>query len=194
MKAAILVLTRPGLELARRLVASGLDAETFGPSCVVGRCAPGGGPNVPRLAPTDEPGVTSWSGPLRKALPEILRDRGPIVAVMEAEAARRLIGPSPAGVVAVGLGGTCVVTAPGPDREAEGISRRVAELLQNPASLDAAPQEEARGIPQGPPSGTASRPGGRRRRALPGTANPSGDPSGRDDVEVHPEEVGRDVG
>ena len=92
MRTAILVLSRGGLGLARRLRAAAADpggVAIFGPACVVGDC---GGAGRGTFA-TGEPGVSGWSGPLRRAFPRFWEDFDQIVAIMALGIVVRLAGP-----------------------------------------------------------------------------------------------------
>lgn len=94
MKIAIVVLSRNGLELARRLrAARSEETVILGPSCVVGECAgtvrEGEGP----IFATGGAGDFGWVGPLRKVFPAIWAEYPAIVGVMALGIVVRLAGP-----------------------------------------------------------------------------------------------------
>jgi cobalt-precorrin 5A hydrolase len=93
MKTAILILSRDGLSLARRIREIHPEATVIlGPSCVVGVC---GGPVdlSPLPFPTSEPGLLGWVGPLRRVLPSVWMEYDAIVAVMALGIVVRMVGP-----------------------------------------------------------------------------------------------------
>src|SRR4051794_29756931 len=92
MKTAILVLTKNGLDLARRVREARPEGTVIlGPSCVVGTC--GGSPEGGAVFDTGEPGVFGWFGPLRKVFPAIWDEHEAIIAVMALGIVVRLAGP-----------------------------------------------------------------------------------------------------
>src|SRR4051794_8043850 len=100
MRIAVVVLSRAGLDLARRLRSARPEGTAiFGPSCVVATC--GGPPDdlaprsdaLPGVFDTSEPGVFAWVGPLRKLFPALWQAHDAIVAVMAVGIVVRLAGP-----------------------------------------------------------------------------------------------------
>lgn len=144
MKTAIVVLTRNGLALARRLRDLGLeDPEIFAPSCVLGHCG-GPGPDSERpsiglsdrVFATPEPGIFGWVGPLRAVFPAIWEHSEAIVAVMALGIVVRLAGPLAAdkrrdpGVVVVDDAGRFAISVlGGHGREANELAHRVAAAV-----------------------------------------------------------------
>ncbi|WP_406697546.1 cobalamin biosynthesis protein [Singulisphaera sp. Ch08] len=160
MSTAILVLTRDGFALARRL----RDARPggtviFGPSCVVGGC---GGP-VPSageapsgvsspLFATVEPGVFGWLGPLRLVFPTLWERHEAIVAVMALGIVVRLAGPlaidkrrDPAVVVVDDAGRFAISVLGGHGAGANELACQVAEVLGAQPVITTA--SDARGLP-----------------------------------------------
>ena len=91
MRLAIVVLTRDGLALARKVREASTDeVAIFGPSCIVGRC---GGAGLGAIFAAEEPGVFGWTGPLRRALPGIWSEFDGIIAVMALGIVVRMVGP-----------------------------------------------------------------------------------------------------
>ncbi|SIO45812.1 cobalt-precorrin 5A acetaldehyde-lyase [Singulisphaera sp. GP187] len=161
MSTAILILTREGLALARRLRdACPEGIAIFGPSCVVGAC--GGsvsradeaiaiGDTAPLFA-TAEPGVFGWLGPLRLVFPTIWERHDSIVAVMALGIVVRLAGPlardkrlDPAVVVVDDAGRFAISVLGGHGAGANALTRRVAEVLGAQPVVTTA--SEARGLP-----------------------------------------------
>src|SRR5438552_6431347 len=135
---AILVLSRSGLVLARRLRAAHPEGTAiFGPSCVVGRCGgDGAGEGKTPVFPTDEPGVFGWVGPLRKVFPLFWGEFDAIVAVMALGIVVRLAGPlasdkrrDPAIVVVDDAGRFAVSVLGGHGRDGNDLARVVAATL-----------------------------------------------------------------
>lgn len=97
MSTAILILTRDGLDLARRLRDARPDRTAiYGPSCVVGACAGGNAASdapAPEVFATAEPGVCGWLGPLRRVFPALWERHDEIIAVMALGIVVRLVGP-----------------------------------------------------------------------------------------------------
>ncbi|GAC1447666.1 MAG: hypothetical protein NVSMB9_30090 [Isosphaeraceae bacterium] len=153
MKTAILVLTRSGLDLARRLREAQPDGTViFGPSCVVGPC---GARTVARTSltfTTDEPGLRGWVGPLRKVFPTIWEDFDAIVAVMALGIVTRLAGPlvsdkrrDPAVVVVDDAGHFAISVLGGHEAGANDLARQVAYVLGALPVITTA--SEAQGVP-----------------------------------------------
>jgi cobalt-precorrin 5A hydrolase len=160
MSTAILVLTRDGLALARRLREARPEGTViFGPSCVVGLCggpAPGGAdtPIAPgsEVFATDEPGVFGWVGPLRRVFPSIWQRHDAIVGVMALGIVVRLAGPlatdkrrDPAVVVVDDAGRFAVSVLGGHGAGANELAHWVAEILGAQPVVTTA--SEARGLP-----------------------------------------------
>ncbi|AGA25226.1 cobalt-precorrin 5A hydrolase [Singulisphaera acidiphila] len=161
MSTAILVLTRDGLALARRLRDARPDEGIviFGPSCVVGAC---GGPvpsadeaaigaSSPFFA-TAEPGVFGWLGPLRLVFPTIWQRHDSIVAVMALGIVVRLAGPlaldkrrDPAVVVVDDAGRFAISVLGGHGAGANELAYRVAEVLGAQPVVTTA--SDVRGLP-----------------------------------------------
>jgi cobalt-precorrin 5A hydrolase len=143
MKTAVLVLSRRGLEHARKLRAA-LPAvvSIFGPACVVGRCE---GPTEPPSSDaalaspafeSGELGVYGWRGPLRKFLPFVWQQFDAIVAVMALGIVVRLVAPllrdkrhDPAVVVVDEAGRFAISTLGGHEAGANALARDLARIL-----------------------------------------------------------------
>jgi cobalt-precorrin 5A hydrolase len=138
---AVVVLSRAGLALARRLRAVRPEATVIlGPSCIVGACGgptraaaadSDGTPLPPRAFATDEPGLLGWTGPLRKLFPTLWGQYDAIVAVMTLSMVIRLAGPlagerrrGPA-VVAVDEAGRFAISVLGGDALAQQVAGRL---------------------------------------------------------------------
>lgn len=144
MRTAILVLSRDGLAMARRLRdARPEESWIFGPSCIVGACG-GSGPAGPedkdgavaRTFATGEPGVRGWVGPLRLALPGIWQEHDAIVAIMALGIVVRLVGPlandkrrDPAVVVVDDAGQFAISVLGGHRARANDLADEVARVL-----------------------------------------------------------------
>jgi cobalt-precorrin 5A hydrolase len=136
-RTAIVVLSRAGLALARRLRAAEPEATAiYGPSCIVGVC---GGPVeesksdglLPATFATAEPDLFGWTGPLRKVFPALWARYDAIVAITALGIVVRLAGPlasdkrrDPA-VVAVDDAGRFAISVLGGDN----LAQQVAALL-----------------------------------------------------------------
>jgi cobalt-precorrin 5A hydrolase len=135
MELAILVLTRSGLELARRLRGAHPEATAiFGPACVVGRCDRRN--DLEATFATEEPGVFGWSGPLRTVFPRVWNEYDAIVAIMALGIVVRLAGPlasdkrrDPAIVVVDDAGRFAISVLGGHRSGANDLAHRVAALL-----------------------------------------------------------------
>jgi cobalt-precorrin 5A hydrolase len=160
MTTAIIVLTRAGLHLARRLRDGQAESTTiFGPSCVVGACsAPGLAPEPaasilpPRGFATSEPGVFGWLGPLRLFLPGVWERYESIVAIMSLGIMVRLVGPllrdkrrDPAVVVVDDAGRFAVSVLGGHGQGANSLAKHMAAILDAQPVITTA--SEAHGIP-----------------------------------------------
>lgn len=144
MKTAVLVLSRAGLDLARR-IRSAWPGETaiFGPACVVGSCAGPptddarpGSPILPGAFATGEPGLCGWLGPLRQFLPSVWAEFDAIIAIMALGIVVRLVGPlaldkrrDPATLVIDEAGQFVVSVLGGHAAGANALAERLAELL-----------------------------------------------------------------
>jgi cobalt-precorrin 5A hydrolase len=147
---AALVLSQEGLALARRLRAAAPETTSiFGPSCIVGVCGgPPAGPEVepepgaaihesdPSTFATAEPGVSGWTGPLRRIFPELWGRFDAIVAVMPVAIVVRLAGPlagdkrrEPAIVVVDEAGQFAVSVLGGHASGVDDLAERVAAIL-----------------------------------------------------------------
>jgi len=101
VKTAVVVLSRAGLDLARRLREAHPEATSiFGPSCVVGMCRGAPLRDDDRMLPiltgafeAGEPGVFGWKGPLRVFFPNLWEQFEAIVAIMAVGIVVRLVGP-----------------------------------------------------------------------------------------------------
>jgi cobalt-precorrin 5A hydrolase len=151
MKTAILVLTRNGLTLARRLREAKPEGTVIlGPSCVVGTC--GGPSGAGPIFATSEPAVFGWLGPLRKVFPAIWAENEAIVAVMALGIVVRLIGPlasdkrrDPAVVAVDDAGRYAISVLGGHGAGANELAGFVAEVLGAQAIVTTA--SESRGLP-----------------------------------------------
>ncbi len=151
LKTAILVLSRSGLDIARRLREIRPESTLiFGPSCVVGRC--GAKPAVGLTFPTEEPGVYGWVGPLRKVFPAFWGEFDAVVGVMALGIVVRLAGPlaadkrgDPAVVVVDDAGRFAISVLGGHGAGANDLAREVAMNIGATAVITTA--SEARGLP-----------------------------------------------
>ncbi len=159
MKTAIVILSRNGLALARRLRERAPGETTiFGPSCIVGVC---GGPpparagssdRVPQIFATAEPGVFGWLGPLRLVFPTLWREHEAIVAIMALGIVVRLTGPlasdkrtDPAVVVVDDAGRFAISVLGGHRGGANALAEMVAHTLGAIPVITTA--SEAQGVP-----------------------------------------------
>jgi cobalt-precorrin 5A hydrolase len=117
MRLTVVVLTRAGLDLARRLcdgqweqiaLRQGgpnasfttsveeqrpfLETSILGPRCVVAACSAASADDGDVMS-TAEPGVFAWRGPLRRVFPRIWAESDAVVAVMALGIVVRLAGP-----------------------------------------------------------------------------------------------------
>jgi cobalt-precorrin 5A hydrolase len=151
----LLVLSRDGLELARRVRDGlGVDASIFGPACVVGACGGGGASaGLPAGAfSTGQAGVFGWTGPLRGFLPGLWGRGEPIVAVMALGIVVRLVGPlagdkrnDPAVVAVDEAGRFAIPVLGGHGAGANTLASRVAAALGATAVITTA--SDAKGLP-----------------------------------------------
>lgn len=136
MTTAIVVLSRSGLDLARRLRAARPESLIYGPSCVVGACGEPAGAMLAKTFPAGEPGVFGWVGPLRRVLPDLWRDHDAIVAVMALGIVVRLVAPlardkrsDPAVVAVDDAGRFAIAVLGGHGAGANALALAVAETL-----------------------------------------------------------------
>jgi cobalt-precorrin 5A hydrolase len=135
MKRAVLVLSRSGLALGRRLRdADPIETTILGPACIVGRCDRG--KEGSSTFATDEPGVWGWVGPLRKIFPQLWAEYDAIVAIMALGIVVRLAGPlasdkrrDPAIVVVDDSGRFAMSVLGGHGSGANELAHRVAAVL-----------------------------------------------------------------
>lgn len=148
MRTAVLVLSKPGLDLARGLRSS-LPGETrvFGPSCVVGACGGSTSIDDARLGstfPTSELGVFGWVGSIRKVVPSIQEWAEVTVALMPTTALTRLVIPGTLGTIHVAVDDEArraVSLQPG--EVGESATRRIASAL-GATAIFTSQEEEAR--------------------------------------------------
>jgi len=160
MKTAVVVLSRNGLQLARRLrEGQGDEVTIFAPSCVVDVCGGQGEdtqglPSSPssRFFATSEAGEFGWVGPLRTVFPTIWEEHQAIVAVMAVGIVVRLSGPllgdkrrDPAVVVVDDAGRFAVSLLGGHGAGGNALAQAVAETLGAVPVITTA--SEARGVP-----------------------------------------------
>lgn len=160
LRTAILVLSRDGLALARRLRdARGGGPSIFGPSCVVGPCG-GTGPADGRVSPalprgafaTSEPGVFGWNGPLRAFWPGVREGFEAVVGVMALGIVVRIAGPlagdkrtEPALVAVDEVGRFAIAVLGGHAGGANALAREVATALGATPVITTA--SDSRGLP-----------------------------------------------